>query len=60
MITTERDKRICDRYRFIGADGYVHCKECPLRRVHDKYNFMCKANSHYNHKTKEWEYDVDR
>ena len=58
MITTEKDKRICEKYSTRDETGHVHCKECPLWRGVDwHYDFRCKANSHYNRKTKEWEYD---
>lgn len=57
MITNEREQKVCDRYSKRDAQGKVHCKECPLSKAQDTWDFRCKANSHYNRKTKEWEYD---
>lgn len=57
MITNEREKRICDKYSAYDSHGFVHCKECPLSKSRGDYDFRCKANSHYNRRTKEWEYD---
>lgn len=53
MLTTEREKRICEKYGKRDADYKVHCFECPL----NKGGLHCKANSHYDRKTKEWEFD---
>lgn len=57
MITTEREKRICKKYSAKDSMGFVHCKECPLNKSKSLYDFRCKANSHYDRKSKEWEYD---
>ena len=58
MITTARDQTICDKYRMRDDVGYVHCYECPLRKgIPGSYDFRCKANSHYNRHSGEWEYD---
>ena len=39
-------------------NNHVHCDECPLRKGYPtQYDFRCKANSHYNRHTREWEYD---
>ena len=54
MITNEREQKICDKYRARDEKGFVHCNECPLNKGEDA---KCKATSHYNRKTKEWEYD---
>lgn len=60
-LTTEREKKICEKYRAYDETGHVHCFECPLnKRTDDKYDFRCKGNSHYNRQTKEWEYDIDK
>lgn len=60
MLTSEREKRICEKYSAHDADGKVHCHECPLNKgLPDQYDFRCKANAHYNRHTKEWEYDED-
>ena len=50
---TRKEKEICRKYSARDENGLVHCKECPL--VVDSDGFMCKANSRYNRKTKEWE-----
>ena len=50
---TKKEKEICKKYRGRDEKGFVHCKECPL--VVDEYGFLCKSNSRYNRKTKEWE-----
>lgn len=50
---TDREKKICAKYSARDEEGFVHCNECPL--VVDKGNHLCKANSHYNRRTKEWE-----
>ena len=57
MITNERDCKTCEKYRERDDEGKVHCSECPLRIREALYDFRCKANSHYDRKAKEWEYD---
>ena len=58
MITNERERRICKKYSAYDSKGKVHCNECPLQKGNPKnYDFRCKANSHYNQRTQEWEYD---
>ena len=58
MITNKRDQKICGRYSAYDDTGHVHCFECPLQKGNWKqYDFRCKANSHYDRKTGEWEYD---
>ena len=49
---TDRQKKICAKYGKRDADGFVHCAECPL--LIDKYEYMCKANSVYNRRDREW------
>lgn len=56
MLTNDRERKICDKYSARREDGKVRCNECPL--VKDRYHLLCKANSHYNRKTGEWEYDL--
>lgn len=56
MLTNEREKAICKKYSTPDIDGFVRCNTCPLRKGTGN-DFRCKANSHYNRKTKEWEYD---
>ena len=48
MIVNPRDKVLCDKYKRVG------CYKCPLKQ---KGTPQCKANSHYNYKTKQWVYD---
>ena len=55
MIINPRDKAICKKYGK-QVNGKYHCNECPLRKG-TGYDMRCKANSHYNYKTKEWEWD---
>ena len=57
MITNKRDQKTCDKYSNRDKNDKVHCYECPLRKSKGSYDFRCKANSHYNRKIKEWEYD---
>ena len=60
MLTNEREKRIHEKYSAKGADGLVSCDVCPLLKGNWKhFDFRCKANSHYNRRTREWEYDTD-
>ena len=58
MILNQKDQKICDKYSAYDNSGRVHCWECPLIKGNpSQYDFRCKANSHYNRKTHEWEYD---
>lgn len=58
MIKNEREQKICDKYSARDDTGHVHCYECPLSKGNpQRYDFRCKANSHYDRHTKEWEYD---
>ena len=58
MILNQKDQKICDKYSAYDNYGRVHCLECPLiKGDQSQYDFRCKANSHYNRKTHEWEYD---
>lgn len=56
MLTNDRERKICDKYSARDEQGFVHCMDCPL--VKSKWFLMCKANSHYNRRTKEWELDL--
>ena len=58
MIVNEREKRICEHFSTRDKSGKVHCSECPLQKGDFKqWDFRCKANSHYDRHTGEWEYD---
>ena len=57
MITTDRDRKTCEKYSRRDSEGYVHCHDCPLKKGEGKYDARCKANSHYDRKSKEWEFD---
>lgn len=57
MITSDRDRKTCEKYGERDSKGKVHCSECPLRKGEGQYDFRCKANSHYDRKSKEWEFD---
>lgn len=60
MLTNERERRICAKYSARDDDGNIHCWECPLKKGDpEQYDFRCKANSHYDRKTRDWEYDDD-
>ena len=60
MLTNELERKICEKFRKRDTKGFVHCFECPLRNNDTFYNdTLCKANSHYNQHTKEWEYDKE-
>ena len=61
MLTNDRERRICERYSVKTDNGIGHlCYKCPmLKASDDKYDFRCKANSHYNRNTREWEYDEE-
>lgn len=52
MLTSERRKNICRKYSARDNDGRVHCSDCLL--VVDRKYHMCKSNSHYDRKLKEW------
>ena len=59
MITNNREQKICDKYSAYDENDKVHCSECPLRKGDfNQHDFRCKANSHYDRKTGEWEYDA--
>lgn len=58
MVTNSREQKICDKYSKRDEKGLVHCYECPLKKGNPaQWDFRCKANSHYDRKTKEWEFD---
>ena len=58
MITNSKEQKICDKFSAYDDTGHVHCFECPLRKdTGNRYDFRCKANSHYDRHTREWEYD---
>ena len=59
-LTTEREKKICQKYSSYDETDHVHCAECPLVKGDIRsWDFRCKANSHYNKHSKEWEFDED-
>lgn len=58
-LTNDKERKICKKYGTRDSENLVHCNECPLRKGVG-YDFRCKANSHYNRSTKEWEYDEDQ
>ena len=58
MLKNKKEKQICYVYSTRDPYGNVHCYECPLRKGNSSaYDFRCKANSHYDYNTREWEYD---
>lgn len=54
-LEMERQKSICRKYSARDKYGYVHCNDCPL--VVDRTGHMCRSNSHYDRKLKEWVLD---
>ena len=52
MLKSERQKNICRKYSARDKDGFVHCNDCPL--VVDRKYQMCRSNSHYDRKLKQW------
>ena len=52
MLKSEKQMEICKKYSARDLNGYVHCNDCPL--VIDKKYMMCRSNSHYDRKSKEW------
>lgn len=58
MITNSKEQAICDKYSARDETNHVHCSECPLSKGNpQQWDFRCKANSHYDRKTKDWEWD---
>lgn len=58
MLTNERERKICEKYITRDERRKVHCNECPLAKGDVRHwDFRCKANSHYDRKTMEWEFD---
>lgn len=57
MLTNDKERRICAKYSE-RKNNRVNCCQCPLVKGDPRhYDFRCKANSHYDRHTKEWEYD---
>ena len=57
MLVNEKERKICDKYSAYDKTGHVSCSKCPLRKGFGSYDFRCKANSHYDRHSGEWEYD---
>lgn len=58
MLTNDREKRICAKYSAYDENNRARCSECPLHKGNfEMWDFRCKANSHYDRHTREWEYD---
>ena len=55
-LKTEREKRICAKYRARDDTGHVHCNECPLRLNIWRYG-DCKAVMHYDRHLRDWVLD---
>lgn len=51
-ISVTDDGWIPAEERMPEKDGFVHCNDCPL--VVDRKYHMCRANSHYDRRLKEW------
>lgn len=56
-MLTDKQVKICRKYSARDENGKVHCRECPL--VVSETFFMCRANSHYDRHTRNWEYDYE-
>ena len=54
MLTTDREKRICEKYSARDETGHVHCTECPLVHPSPYNDFSCKATAHYDWHLAEW------
>ena len=54
-MLTEKQKKICEKYKARDEKGLVHCKECPL--VIDLDGHSCRAFMHYDRSKKEWVQD---
>lgn len=52
MLRTERQKKICTKYRERDENGKVHCFECPL--VINPKACECRAWMHWDRHTQEW------
>ena len=60
MLTNDRERKICAKYGAYDETHHVHCCDCPLKKGDPgSYDFRCKANSHYDKSSKEWEWDED-
>ena len=60
MLTNDKERKICAKYSERDETGHVHCHSCPLNKGNPaQWDFRCKANSHYDRKTREWEFDED-
>lgn len=60
MLTSERERRICEKYSAMDEAGFVHCRECPLSdRVFDMPPLSCKKLMHYDRRRREWVYDEE-
>ena len=58
MLKSDREKRICEKYARRMENGKVGCFMCPL--VINPYLMICKANSHYDRKAREFVPDMER
>lgn len=61
MLTTERERRICAKYKAKDKDGRVHCHECPLSNKGFKGldDLECKSFMHYDRSKRKWVMDDD-
>ena len=58
MITTDREKAICEKYSAYDKNNRVHCNECPLSKGNPtQYDFRCIAMRDNNRHSRAWEYD---
>lgn len=58
MLTNEKEEKICKKYSARDENGRVNCRECPLIKGNpNRYDFRCKANSHFDRHKGDWIYD---
>lgn len=58
MLTSDKERKICEKYSSSGEDGKVRCTECPLNKGDpNRHDFRCKANSSYDRRLVDWVYD---
>ncbi len=60
MLTTEKQKKICEKYSARDSNWKVHCNECPLRLPQVWSLGACRATYHYDRHRKEWVLDEDQ
>lgn len=57
MLTTEKQKQTCEKYRAKDKNGKVHCYECPLRLPQVFAWGACRKMYHYDRHKQRWVLD---